>query len=607
MSVDGEILTDLKRLLLSSASCGSFLLVGGPAGSGRSVVLRSIAKMGSLYGFSTLTSAKDCFLPSSDELVKSESKELVPSMFFASFYDLKQICEQFLLSKQREASTSFRSSSNELREGLVLIVDDIEAMWQLADLHGLTPQFQALLAKLYATKSSVLVTSGTDERDLPEEVQRLGRFITYALPPKTNPAACRLFLRALSTRLPPDAVPSCPSDPSNPSFLNEEKLVNSSLIQASSGSTTSRSLVYGKCVGLDLVHQYQKNRMLSKDASLVPVASFSVLNVKKLRQDVKTGLQSIEKNSAKIMAGEKQNSINTTSHPIQSSPTLFGLADIEKRLSMLLDVFISQSSGALSGKLLSSVSSTTGVLLHGPSGCGKTALTKSLQRKFPHVPFFHVQCTSLFSKYLGESEQRLRDIYTKARGASPSVVVLDDLDVIALSRGSMQQSDGNGGVNVSKRMLAVLLCELDGLSSDTGVLTIATTNVPDVVDPAMLRQGRLETIIFVPPLSRQAAEEMCTPFLGVFFDEREEQGSVAQYLAAAVEGCSPSSLKFVLRQIMEQLILPSLADTSSHILPKISPPTCKTLVSKGVRQVVQDVLFHTNILKPQKYQSRLLS
>ncbi|KPI84338.1 putative ATPase domain protein [Leptomonas seymouri] len=240
---------------------------------------------------------------------------------------------------------------------------------------------------------------------------------------------------------------------------------------------------------------------------------------------------------------------------------LYGLNDIRHRMHTLLSVFVSHSSAGSGGRLMSAIPPSTGVLLHGPSGCGKSSLTQQLATDFPAVPFFFVECTNLFSKFLGESEERLRGVYRRARSRAPAVVILEDIDVIAQSRGAMMRDDGGGGdsgnkgnLDVTRRMLAGLLCELDGVADNSGVLTIGVTNAPRVLDAAVLRQGRLESIVLVPPLTYSGAAELCSDFLKQFGGTEELRRQYGETMASRAVGCSAASLQCVLRKVFEQAV-----------------------------------------------------
>ncbi len=112
--------------------------------------------------------------------------------------------------------------------------------------------------------------------------------------------------------------------------------------------------------------------------------------------------------------------------------------------------------------------------------------------------FIAVRGPEIFSKWVGESEKMVRDIFRKARMSAPCVVFIDEIDAIAPARGLGADS------MVSERVVAQLLAEMDGISHMDGVVVIAATNRPDILDPALLRPGRLDRIVYVPPPDMQA-------------------------------------------------------------------------------------------------------
>lgn len=141
-----------------------------------------------------------------------------------------------------------------------------------------------------------------------------------------------------------------------------------------------------------------------------------------------------------------------------------------------------------------------GVLLYGPPGCGKTLLAKAISHE-SGANFISVKGPELLDKYVGESERAVRQVFERARSSSPCVVFFDELDSLCPRRGS--GSDGGGGSGVSERVVNQLLTEMDGLDDRNSVFVIAATNRPELIDPAMLRPGRLDKLLYVPLPSPQ--------------------------------------------------------------------------------------------------------
>ncbi|XP_053921065.1 ribosome biogenesis protein SPATA5 isoform X2 [Cuculus canorus] len=133
-----------------------------------------------------------------------------------------------------------------------------------------------------------------------------------------------------------------------------------------------------------------------------------------------------------------------------------------------------------------------GVLLYGPPGCSKTMIAKALAHE-SGLNFLAVKGPELMNKYVGESERAVREIFRKARAVSPSILFFDEIDALAVERGN-----SSGAGNVADRVLAQLLTEMDGIEQLKDVTILAATNRPDMIDKALLRPGRIDSIIYVP-------------------------------------------------------------------------------------------------------------
>lgn len=134
-----------------------------------------------------------------------------------------------------------------------------------------------------------------------------------------------------------------------------------------------------------------------------------------------------------------------------------------------------------------------GVLFYGPPGCGKTLLAKAIANEC-QANFISVKGPELLTMWFGESEANVRDIFDKARAAAPCVLFFDELDSIAKSRGG---SVGDAG-GAADRVINQILTEMDGMGAKKNVFIIGATNRPDIIDPAILRPGRLDQLIYIP-------------------------------------------------------------------------------------------------------------
>ncbi|MEV4272169.1 AAA family ATPase [Micromonospora aurantiaca (nom. illeg.)] len=142
-----------------------------------------------------------------------------------------------------------------------------------------------------------------------------------------------------------------------------------------------------------------------------------------------------------------------------------------------------------------------GVLLYGPPGCGKTYLVTALAGT-GRANVLSVKGAELLSKWVGESERAVRELFRRARQAAPTLVFLDEVDALAPVRG--QATDGG----TTDRVVAALLTELDGVEALRNVVVVGATNRPELVDPALLRPGRLERLVYVPPPDGPARTEI---------------------------------------------------------------------------------------------------
>ena len=138
-----------------------------------------------------------------------------------------------------------------------------------------------------------------------------------------------------------------------------------------------------------------------------------------------------------------------------------------------------------------------GILLYGPPGTGKTLMAKAAANE-SEANFISIKGPELLSKWVGESEKGVREVFRKSRHPPPCIIFFDEMDAIAPIRGN------NGDSHVTERVISQLLTELDGLEILTNVIVIAATNRPDIIDPALLRPGRFDRLLYVPPPDRDS-------------------------------------------------------------------------------------------------------
>ena len=141
------------------------------------------------------------------------------------------------------------------------------------------------------------------------------------------------------------------------------------------------------------------------------------------------------------------------------------------------------------------INKAVGVLLYGPPGCGKTLLAKAVANE-ARANFISIKGPELLNKYVGESEKAIRSLFIRARNSSPCIIFFDELDALVPKR---SQENNNAG----ERVVNQLLTEMDGLEERKQIFIIAATNRPDIIDPAMLRPGRLDKLLYVPLPSKE--------------------------------------------------------------------------------------------------------
>ena len=192
-----------------------------------------------------------------------------------------------------------------------------------------------------------------------------------------------------------------------------------------------------------------------------------------------------------------------------------------------------------------------GVLLYGPPGCGKTLLARATAGEI-NAAFFSVGLHQVLDMYIGQSEQRLHQIFELARKAAPSVLFFDEIDALAADRRDMRQSAGRGLINQ-------FLAELDGAqAANDGVLVLGATNGPWHVDGAFLRPGRFDRLIFVPPPDTPARAEISR----IHGRGKPLTGFDPEALAKKTDGFSGADLRAVFDQATERALADAMRSGS---------------------------------------------
>jgi transitional endoplasmic reticulum ATPase len=192
-----------------------------------------------------------------------------------------------------------------------------------------------------------------------------------------------------------------------------------------------------------------------------------------------------------------------------------------------------------------------GILLYGPPGTGKTLMAKAAAHE-SEANFISIKGPELLSKWVGESEKGVREIFRKARQASPCIVFFDEIDAIAPTRGALGSDS-----HVTERVISQLLTELDGLEVLSDVIIIAATNRPDIIDAALLRPGRFDRLLYVPPPDKEARTQIFKIHTSKkpLADDVNIDTLAAQtegYTGADIAGLASAAVMLALRQHIEK-------------------------------------------------------
>jgi len=213
-----------------------------------------------------------------------------------------------------------------------------------------------------------------------------------------------------------------------------------------------------------------------------------------------------------------------------------------------------------------------GILLYGPSGCGKTLLARAVATE-SEANFITIKGPEVFSKWVGESEKAIREVFRKGRMAAPSVIFFDEFDSLVPRRGM-----GFADSGVTERVISQLLTEMDGILTLEDVVVIAASNRPDIVDPAVLRPGRFDRLIYVPEPDEKARLDIFKLYtkdmpLAKDVDIKQLASITKSYSGADIEGlCREAALSALRKDIKsKEVTLADFQKAMEKIGPSISP------------------------------------
>ncbi len=229
-----------------------------------------------------------------------------------------------------------------------------------------------------------------------------------------------------------------------------------------------------------------------------------------------------------------------------------------------------------------------GILLYGPPGCGKTLLARAVATE-SEANFISIKGPEVFSKWVGESEKAIREVFRKARMAAPTVIFFDEMDSLTPMRGS-----GSGESGVSERVISQLLTEMDGILSLQDIVVIAATNRPNLIDPSVLRPGRFDRLIYVPEPDEKSRLQIFKLYsqpmpLSKDVDLNQLAMMTRYYSGADIESlCREAAMHALRRDVnCREVTMKDFQDAMKEMGPSVSPDMEKWYKSfmQQIRQV----------------------
>ena len=212
-----------------------------------------------------------------------------------------------------------------------------------------------------------------------------------------------------------------------------------------------------------------------------------------------------------------------------------------------------------------------GIVLFGAPGTGKTLLAKAIANE-AKANFISIKGPELISKWVGESEKAIREIFKKAKQSAPSIIFLDEFESIAGMRSSNSQS---GGSDVANRVVNQLLASMDGVESLDGVIIVAATNRPEMIDPALLRSGRFERVLHVPPPDKPAREVIMEIHASDMplskFSMKDVLGGKDGFTGADIEAVCREAALIAMRAGKKKVTKGHFEDAISRVRPTVTP------------------------------------